>query len=126
MAIQSRILAWKIPWTEEPTGFHSVSKSWTQLSMHTLHILYLGPVHGRLITSLHISKTLGLLVMSQPPSSPTSANIILIHEPLGTGWASHPKSSHSGPLRGKARCLDFSMRKKKKSIKQGRKRACSC
>ena len=57
---------------------------------------------------LYISKILGLLVMGQPPSSPTTANIILIHEESpGIGWPSHPKSNHSGPLRGKSRCLDF-------------------
>ena len=37
MATHSSILAWKIPWTEEPGGLQSmgVSKSWTQLSTHT-------------------------------------------------------------------------------------------
>ena len=33
MATHSSILAWKIPWTEEPAG---VAKSRTQLSTHTL------------------------------------------------------------------------------------------
>ena len=28
------ILAWKIPWREEP-GIHGVTKSWTRLSIHT-------------------------------------------------------------------------------------------
>ena len=32
MAIHSSILAWRIPWTEEPGGLHNVAKSWTQLS----------------------------------------------------------------------------------------------
>ena len=33
MATYSRILAWEIPWTEEPGGtVHGVAKSWTQLS----------------------------------------------------------------------------------------------
>ena len=32
-ATHSSILAWKIPWTEEPgTTVHGVAKSWTQLS----------------------------------------------------------------------------------------------
>ena len=32
MATHSRILAWKIPWTEEPCGLQSMgSQSWTQL-----------------------------------------------------------------------------------------------
>ena len=32
----SSILAWKIPWTEEPVGLtvHGIAKSWTQLSTH--------------------------------------------------------------------------------------------
>ena len=34
MATHSSILAWKIPWTEEPGGLtvHGIAKSWTQLS----------------------------------------------------------------------------------------------
>ena len=35
MATHARILAWKIPWTEEPGGLQSTgSQSWTGLSMH--------------------------------------------------------------------------------------------
>ena len=35
MATHSSILAWKIPWTEEPGGLQSngVAKSWTRLSV---------------------------------------------------------------------------------------------
>ena len=47
MAIHSSILAWKIPWTEEPgeLQFMGLQKSWTQLSDATtttivLHIDY--------------------------------------------------------------------------------------
>ena len=33
MAIHSSILAWRIPWTQEPGGLvHGVAKSWTRLS----------------------------------------------------------------------------------------------
>ena len=32
MATLSSILAWKIPWTEQPGRLHGVAKSWTQLS----------------------------------------------------------------------------------------------
>ena len=32
MAIRSSIPAWKTPWTEEPEGLHTVTKSQTQLS----------------------------------------------------------------------------------------------
>ena len=33
MAAHSSILAWKIPWTEEPGGLQSIGfQSWTQLS----------------------------------------------------------------------------------------------
>ena len=36
MAIHSKILAWKIPWTEEPGRLvHRIAKSWTRLSEHT-------------------------------------------------------------------------------------------
>ena len=40
MATHSSILAWKIPWTEEPGGatVHGVAKSWTRLS--TWHYYY--------------------------------------------------------------------------------------
>ena len=32
MATHSSILAWEIPWTEEP-GIHGVTNSWTRLSV---------------------------------------------------------------------------------------------
>ena len=32
MATDSSILAWEIPWTEEP-GIHGVTNSWTRLSV---------------------------------------------------------------------------------------------
>ena len=37
MAALSSILAWKIPWTEEPEGLQSMGlqKSWNWLSIHT-------------------------------------------------------------------------------------------
>ena len=36
MATHSSILAWEIPWTEEPGGLQSMgSKGWTRLSTHT-------------------------------------------------------------------------------------------
>ena len=37
MATHSSILAWRIPWTEEPGGLQSkeVTKSQTELSVHT-------------------------------------------------------------------------------------------
>ena len=39
MALHSNILAWRIPWTEEPGGLvHGVTESWTQLSTHS-HIV---------------------------------------------------------------------------------------
>ena len=31
MAIHSSILAWEIPWAEEPGRLHQVAKSWIQL-----------------------------------------------------------------------------------------------
>ena len=43
MATHSSILAWEIPWTEEPGGLQSlgVTKSQTQLSTHTHTYIYL-------------------------------------------------------------------------------------
>ena len=38
MATHSSILAWKIPWTEDPV--HGVAKSWTRLSDFTFTFLY--------------------------------------------------------------------------------------
>ena len=42
MATHSSILAWRIPWTEEPGRLpvHGVAKSWTQLSNFTFTFLY--------------------------------------------------------------------------------------
>ena len=42
IATHSRILAWRIPWTEEPGGLPSIwSQSQTQLSMHASVVLFL-------------------------------------------------------------------------------------
>ena len=48
MAIYSSILAWEIPWTEEPGGLQSMGsqKSWTRIKRHqskwyTYHFTYL-------------------------------------------------------------------------------------
>ena len=40
MTIHSSILAWVIPWTEEPGScmVHRVAKSWTQLKQLSMHI----------------------------------------------------------------------------------------
>ena len=39
MATHSGILAWKIPWMEEPGRLHGVAKSWTQLSNFTFFLV---------------------------------------------------------------------------------------
>ena len=39
MAMDSSILAWRIPWTEEPGGLQSMgSQSWTDTSTFTLYV----------------------------------------------------------------------------------------
>ena len=37
MAMHSSILAWEIPWTDEPGRLHRVAKSWTQLKRLSMH-----------------------------------------------------------------------------------------
>ena len=45
MATYASILAWKIPWTEEPGRLQSMSlQSWTQLSTQTEYIMKVGKV----------------------------------------------------------------------------------
>ena len=40
MASYSSVLAWRIPWTEEPGGLQSMgSQSWTQRSTHALQTI---------------------------------------------------------------------------------------
>ena len=41
MAIHSNILAWRIPWTEEPgrATVHRVTKTWTRLKQLSTHAL---------------------------------------------------------------------------------------
>ena len=39
MAIHSSILAWKIPWTEEPEGVRGVTESQTRLSHYHHHTI---------------------------------------------------------------------------------------
>ena len=38
MTTHSSILAWEVTWTEEPGGVHGVTKSWTGLKLHSMHI----------------------------------------------------------------------------------------
>ena len=40
MAIHSSILAWRIPWIEEPPGLHGVTKSRTRLSDFTFFLSF--------------------------------------------------------------------------------------
>ena len=42
MATYSSILAWRIPWTEEPGGLQGVAKSWTQLSDQHFDVVAMG------------------------------------------------------------------------------------
>ena len=57
MAIHSSILAWRIPWTEEPGRLQSMGlqKSWTQLSLsmhtHTDFIIRLSPCLALCVSS---------------------------------------------------------------------------
>ena len=37
MATHSSVLAWRIPWTEEPGGLHSAAPSWTRLKRLSVH-----------------------------------------------------------------------------------------
>ena len=58
MATHSGILAWRIPWTEEPGIVHGVPKSWTRLSDFTF-LFYLKPT-SVLCQRLSNSQTLPL------------------------------------------------------------------
>ena len=40
MATHSSILAWRIPWTEEPGGLYGVAKRWTQQNDQHFHFHY--------------------------------------------------------------------------------------
>ena len=40
MATRSSVLAWRIPWTEEPGGLHRAAKSWTQMKRLSMHSIY--------------------------------------------------------------------------------------
>ena len=54
MATHSSILAWRIPWTEEPGGLQSMgSQSWTQLNdSHTYYVVVLKQL-------IHLTSLLG-------------------------------------------------------------------
>ena len=54
--IHSSILAWRIPWTEEPGGLPRVAKSQTQLSTHTCE-LSRSVAHGILVPQPGIEPT---------------------------------------------------------------------
>ena len=39
LATHSNILAWRVPWTEEPRGYSLWGHSWTQLSNYTFTLI---------------------------------------------------------------------------------------
>ena len=41
MATRSSMLAWEIPWTEEPNGLQSTAKSWAQLSRFIYFLIFI-------------------------------------------------------------------------------------
>ena len=55
MAAHFSIVAWKIPWTEEPGGLQSVGsqKSWAQLSDLTTTIVFFKVLRIRGVTQCH-------------------------------------------------------------------------
>ena len=59
MSTHSNILAWKIPWTEEPGGLQSmgVTKNWMRLSTHTLRHVFQGFLKIYFISLLAMPKT---------------------------------------------------------------------
>ena len=60
MATHSSILAWEIPWTEEPGGLQSVGsqKSWTQLRDQTTTKQIAFPTEGNSVSSSVVSDSL--------------------------------------------------------------------
>ena len=55
MATHSRILAWRIPWTEEPGGLQSIgSQSWTRLKCLSTHAQAQVPSHLEFSRMLNI------------------------------------------------------------------------
>ena len=72
MATQSSILAWKIPWTEEPGRLQSIDrKSWTQLSNLSFLLCNLTQVPGM---------PLGFFILFLP--RPAFTFILLQHQHL--------------------------------------------
>ena len=68
MATHSNILAWRIPWTEEPGGLWSIGlQSWTQMSdftcMHIHHLRSVMPCAGPLANRNSFQPYNGLGVM---------------------------------------------------------------
>ena len=112
MATHSSILAWRIPWTEEPEGLmvHKVPKSWTRpkwLSLHTIFYKYFSGYletwgiaffwyietimtgkYGRHGITLLLTQKSRLMAMSSPVLGPTSCclssseTVILAHQML--------------------------------------------
>ena len=64
MATNSSILAWRIPWTEEPSRLQSIesTKNWTrlkQLSTYEYPSIKLKKRNSELLTDLHFQQVLG-------------------------------------------------------------------
>ena len=69
-ATQSRILTWKIPWTEEPGGLQFIGSqrvrhSWALIHTHTHRLLSLASTHTELSPKLNSSITLSQVCNSR-------------------------------------------------------------
>ena len=68
MATRSSVLSWRIPWTEEPSGLHTVhrvTKSWKLLSTHAhrFSLIYNATGNIRISISLHLKQELGSTIL---------------------------------------------------------------
>ena len=88
MATHSTVLAWKIPWTEEPGGLQSVgSQSQTRLSDFTFTLL------------IHVSEEWSLV------RGRLSSYITLMVNISGTPWGPAPQASQEWRAHLDAGCL---------------------
>ena len=81
MATDSRILAWEIPWTEEPqtATVHGFAKSWTQLTEHMQTIQCCIFQEFKKLVQRNLCQYVDFIVLADAGTCPVAS-------PHGKGW----------------------------------------
>ena len=85
MATHSSVLAWRIPWTEEPSGLQSTGSQRVRHGLETKPIPHLWPSLEE-----HGASLVAQMVKSLPTMRETQVQFLGQENPLEKGMATHP------------------------------------